>query len=113
MLLRLRIRFRQILRDLEKQVKKLCDALEDTLIFITADHGHMDSKRVAIQECPELLECLERMPSIEPRALNLYVKDGKKEFFETGEEKEYFIGVHAGMTEDEMRIPLIVVEKKK
>ena len=35
MLLRLRIRFRQILRDLEKQVKKLCDALEDTLIFIT------------------------------------------------------------------------------
>ena len=105
------------------------------------------------------------MPSIEPRALNLFIKDGyqeqfvtefNKEFgdtflllskdevkkqklfgpgaehpqfdgmlgdylavatgdlsiFNTQDEKEKFIGVHAGLTKEEMEIPLIVVEKK-
>ena len=104
------------------------------------------------------------MPSIEPRALNLFVKKGwerqlehewkkafgdrfllltkeevrKKQLFGTGkerayvdgmlgeylavavsdltiyntrEEKERFIGVHAGLLADEMRVPLIVVER--
>ena len=30
--------------------------------------------------------------------------------FNTREEKDFFIGVHAGLTEDEMIIPLIVIE---
>lgn len=155
----------EVLKDLEKQVKKLCRSLEDTLLLITADHGHMDSKGAAITEYPELLDCLVRMPSIEPRALNLFVKEEKREFFEkefqknfgetfllltkeevkakklfgpgkehprfdemlgdylavavgdlsiynSMEEKEHFVGVHAGLTEEEMRIPLIVIEKK-
>ena len=32
--------------------------------------------------------------------------------FNTQEEKEKFVGVHAGLTKEEMEIPLIVVEKK-
>jgi len=32
--------------------------------------------------------------------------------FNTQEEKEKFIGVHAGLTKEEMEIPLIVVEKR-
>lgn len=109
--------------------------------------------------------CLVRMPSIEPRALNLFVKEEKRSQFEqefnrrfgnkfllwtkeqvldrkifgpgtehpnfrgmlgdylaiaiddlsiytTREEADYFIGVHAGLTEDEMIIPLIVIEKE-
>lgn len=104
------------------------------------------------------------MPSIEPRALNFFVKKGmsqqfndifNKEFgtkfilltkeevrkkklfgdgtehsefndmlgdflavaiddlsiFNTREEKESFIAMHAGLTEDEMIIPLILIEK--
>ena len=31
--------------------------------------------------------------------------------YNTREEKEFFIGAHAGVTEDEMIIPLIVIEK--
>ena len=103
------------------------------------------------------------MPSIEPRALNLFIKEEKKEQFEqefqkafgdkfllwtkeqtlqskifgtgtvhpnfekmlgdylaiaiddlsiysTKEEADFFVGVHAGLTEDEMMIPLIIVE---
>lgn len=157
------IQAKQTLRTLEKQVEKLCDKLQDTLVVVTADHGHIDSKGVALGDYPAIAECLIRLPSIEPRALNLFVKEEKKEQFErefrkefgekfliwnkkevldkklfgtgkehpdfekmlgdylaiaiddlsiynTREEADFFVGVHAGLTEDEMTIPLIVVE---
>ncbi len=155
---------KQVLQSLEKHVQLLCEELENTLIIVTADHGHMDSKGVAITDYPDIMECLVRMPSIEPRALNLFVKEEKKKQFEkafykefgdkfllwtkeqmlekkifgtgkehpifremlgdylalaisdlsiynTKEEADTFIGVHAGLTEDEMIIPLIIIEK--
>lgn len=155
---------RNVLRELERKVKALTDGLEDTIVFITADHGHIDSKNVALEDFPELEECLVRPPSIEPRALNLFVKEDRKagfkelfrrlfgdeflvftkeevlekQLFGPGREHENFrsmlgdflavavggisifnskeeasamIGVHAGMCEDEMLVPLIVVEK--
>ena len=154
---------KQILLQLEKQVQQLTDELNNTLIIITADHGHMDSRGVTITDYPRIMECLVRLPSIEPRALNLFVKEDKKEQFEyeflqefgdkfllwtkqkvldthlfgtgkehtyfrdmlgdylaiaiddlsiynTGEEAEHFIGVHAGLTENEMTIPLIIIK---
>lgn len=155
---------KQVLLLLEEQIRQLSDELDNTLIIVTADHGHMDSKGVAITDYPRIMECLVRLPSIEPRALNLFVKEDKKEQFEreflkefgdkfllwtkqkvldtnlfgmgkehiyfrdmlgdylaiaiddltifnTREEAEHFISVHAGLTEDEMTIPLIVIEK--
>lgn len=154
----------QILHKLERQVRQLSDELSNTLFIITADHGHIDSENVALTDYPHITECLVRMPSIEPRALNLFVKKEKEErfkhefqkefgdkfllwtkqevldshlfgtgqehryfrdmlgdylaiaiddltIFNTREEAEHFISVHAGMTEDEMTIPLIVIEK--
>lgn len=155
---------REILESLERQVQQLYGELKNTLLIVTADHGHMDSKAVSISDYPRICECLIRMPSIEPRALNLFVKPEKRQQFEeefartfgekfilwpkekvlaenlfgsqrahenfrgmlgdylaiavddlsifnTREEAQHFIGVHAGMTEDEMIIPLIVLEK--
>ena len=155
---------KHVLLQLEKQIKQLSDELDNTLIIVTADHGHMDSKGVTITDYPRIMECLVRLPSIEPRALNLFVREDKREQFEreflkefgdkfllwtkrqvldahlfgmgkehkffhdmlgdylaiaiddltifnTREEAEHFISVHAGMTEDEMTIPLIVIPK--
>ncbi|MBO4506248.1 MAG: phosphodiesterase, partial [Lachnospiraceae bacterium] len=115
-----------------------------------------------IEDYPTIMECLVRMPSIEPRALNLFVKPELRQHFEeefnkffgdcfilmtkqevtesrlfgtgtdhacfrdmlgdylavavgdttifnTREEQEKFIGVHAGLTKDEMTIPLIIM----
>ncbi len=154
-----------LVQQLEEQVKHLCENLENTLVIVTVDHGHMDSKCVGLDEYPKIRECLLRLPSIEPRALNLFVKPEKREQFEaefqkefggrfllwtkervlneqifgtgnehpcfrdmlgdylaiaiddvsvfaTKEEADLYIGVHAGLTEDEMAIPLIVIEKK-
>ena len=142
----------------------MCSGLDKTLFIITADHGHMDSKCVAIGDYPKIQECLVRLPSIEPRALNLFVRQEKKEQFLsefqkefgekfllmskeeviqrqlfgpdtkhpsfrdmlgdylaiavsdlticcTKEEADILIGVHAGMTDEEMEIPLIIIER--
>ena len=155
---------KQVLLQLEKQIQRLSDELTNTLIIVTADHGHIDSKGVVITDYSRIMECLVRLPSIEPRALNLFVKEDKKEqfareflkefgdkfllwtkqqvldahlfgmgkehkffhdmlgdylaiaiddltIFNTREEAEHFISVHAGLTEDEMTIPLIVIGK--
>lgn len=175
---------KELLRKLEKQVKELCRRLEKaeisqkegknsdisgadggkkTLVIVTADHGHMDTKGVALTDYPKLCECLLRLPSIEPRALNFFIKPGMEEQFVnefnrrfsdkfllltkeevlerklfgegaehenfqgmlgdylavatadlciygTREEADFFIGAHAGLTAEEMMIPLILVE---
>lgn len=72
----------ECIADLEKQVAELTGELEDTLVVVTADHGHIDNEFVYIQDFPELYDCLIRKPSLEPRVLNLFIKDGKKDFFE-------------------------------
>ena len=134
-----------------------------TLVIVTADHGHIDTKGVSLTDYPGICECLSRLPSIEPRALNFFIKPGmeeqfvnefnrkfsekfmlltKKEVLEkklfgegaehpafrdmlgdylavaigdlciynTRKEADFFIGSHAGLTEEEMTIPLILIE---
>ena len=124
----------------------------------------MDSINLCILDYPEIMDCLVRMPSIEPRALNLFIKEERKaEFpklfeeafgdkfwlltkeevlekklfgpgtehplfremlgdflaiaisdtslFNTHLEARLMPGGHAGLSEEELRIPLIVVEK--
>ena len=148
---------------ISSEVEKLCKKLKNTLIIITADHGHCDSKNEYLEDYPALSAMLKRPPSIEAsRALSLFVKDGmldkfkeefnryfaddfilltKEEVFDknifgsgtphpraydfigdflavaTGEKSLFikreelnFIGVHAGLTEDEMIVPFIAIE---
>lgn len=145
---------------IERQVSEIVSELEDTLLIITADHGHIDNDFVVLQDYPIICDCLERMPSLEPRVLNFFVKKGMEQTFEaefnsafgnrfllmsmeeafarklfgTGKEHECFRGMlgnylaiatdnlsiffnderwksmHGSVTEEEMRIPLILFE---
>ena len=154
---------RRVLRRIESRLVELAEKLTDTQIIITADHGHINSRGVALESYPQITDCLIRMPSIEPRALNLFVKPGRESEFEHlfmdafgedyilmsreevlkqklfGKSEEHgqfrrmlgdymgiavsdltiyriekdaakHIGVHAGLTVDEMVIPLISIE---
>ena len=156
-------KIRDLILNLEKDVENLVNDLEDTLVLVTADHGHLDTGGVVITDYPDLCECLVRMPSIEPRALNLFVKDGMAEkfsrlfnehfhdqfllfskreviekklfgtgvnsmrlndmlgdflavatggltIFNTAEEQRKFKSAHAGITSEEMIIPLIAAD---
>ncbi len=150
-----------VLEALEAKMEALCNGLSDTLVIFTADHGLTDAKGAVLTDYPEITACLERMPSIEPRALNFFVKAGMEQTFCrafeerfgdkflllshqqvvdlqlfgtgtphpafhemlgdylavavsdlaiycTAEEAGHYIGTHAGLTEDEITIPLIL-----
>lgn len=73
---------REALENMEAAVNKLAGELDDTLIFVTADHGHLDTDYVVLQDYPSICDCLVRLPSFEPRVLNFFIKEDKKEFFE-------------------------------
>lgn len=148
-----------LLTDIEKRVEELAERLSDTLLIITADHGQIDSELRFLPDYPDIEDCLVRMPSIEPRALNLFCRPGRggdlqaafaehfgekfrmfarEEVLDRGlfgpsrgrpefagmlgdylavalgdvtifNDRRELIGVHAGLTDDELRIPLIAV----
>lgn len=152
-------------RNLNNSIIDLCQSTEDTLYFITADHGHINNENIILsKDYTNITNMLERPISIEPRAISFYVKPDYKEkfpeefnkyfgedfalftkeevlekqIFGTGEPHENLTGIgdyvavavsnktllwddsfprfrsnHAGMTKEEMRIPLIWHESKK
>lgn len=154
------------MKRINAEVQKLANGLLDTVLFIIADHGHIDGRNEFIGDYPDIVDTLKWLPSLEPRALAFHVKEGKKEefynafmkhfkndfmllskqevleqqlfgngevhprfedflgdylaigigdvsIFNSREQADFFVGVHAGMTEDEMMIPLIIIEKSK
>lgn len=80
---------KEALKEMEMAVSKLADELEDTLIVVTADHGHIDTDYVMLQDYPNIMDCLVRLPSLEPRALNFFIKEGKKKIFEEEFNREF------------------------
>lgn len=73
-----------LLINLENKVDALASKLEssdDTLFIITADHGHIDNRIAFLKDYPEIKNCLVRDPSLEPRCLNLFVKEGFEDTF--------------------------------
>ena len=150
------IRYRNIM------VEKLCNKLEDTVVFIVADHGHIPVENIHLEDYPDILDCMERDISIDTRAVSFFIKDGLNErfielfnksfkddfelytiqdvidskLFGDGEENEIFRSAlgdflaiaktnktiiynkknghksdHSGYTDDEIYVPLIVIEK--
>lgn len=147
---------------ISQEIEKLCKKLKNSLVIITADHGQTDCVNEYLEDYPVLTDMLEVPPSIEPRALSFFIKDGKAEAFKeefnktfgdsfrlmTKEEvfsenllgygkahhktKDFIgdffavatgnvmlnikrsdfeaIGGHAGLTEEEMTVPFIVIE---
>ncbi|HEY8420388.1 MAG TPA: alkaline phosphatase family protein [Thermoclostridium sp.] len=72
-----------IMQTIDRLALKMHKELNDTLVIISADHGHLDiTDEVYINDIPELDECLVMPPSIEPRAASLFVKPGMEKIFE-------------------------------
>ncbi len=83
---------RDTLRAIEQTVQALSASLLDTLLLITADHGHIDIQGAVVADYPDIMDCLVRLPSIEPRCLNLFVK--------TGRQADFMRAFHAAFGED-------------
>ena len=158
---------KEVLENIDKNIKELANKLENTLIIISADHGAVDVEEIYINEYQEIVDCLKMPPSIETRFVTFFIKEGKKKCFQEkfeqifqenfllltkqqflkqkllGKGKKHYkideylgdfiaisksnkairytvdgkkfkrlIADHAGITKDEMEVPLIVIEKK-
>ncbi len=69
----------------ENEIEKLCNDLSktNTLVIISADHGHKDIEKVYnVIDIEELQDCIIMPPSLESRAVTFWVKDDKKQKFE-------------------------------
>lgn len=157
-------RIKEIIEDINKRIEKLSKNLKDTIIFVIADHGHHNIENIFIKDYPDIESCLLRNTSIEPRAVNFFIKPDKKQLFVelfnkyfgndfnlyskaeviesklfgTGNENEIFrdalgdylaiaktdkallyVGSdalkshHAGYTDDEILVPLILIKTPK
>lgn len=149
------------IKQINQKIENLSTKLEDTVLIVVADHGHMNCDRVLLSDYPDIFNLLEKDIWIEGRTATFAVKEGKKEefinlfnkyfsehfilktrkevfeenLFGYGENHKYFeseigdfvaiaisnkdlrydektpnfVSVHAGITEDEVLIPLIIV----
>ena len=156
---------KELIKVRNDKVEKLCDVLDDTIVFVIADHGHIKVDNIFLNDYPEILEMLERTTSLEQRAISFKIKDGMHQKFEDkfkdlfgmyfslyskdeiiesklfgdGEENPLFrsaigdyiaiaessnktlltdkddvlFSQHAGYTDDEIYVPLIIIDKTK
>ena len=72
---------KEVLKNIDNNLKMLAKELRDTLFIISADHGATDLKEIYLNEIKEIDECLAFPPTIESRFVNFFIKKGMKNKF--------------------------------
>lgn len=72
---------RACMQELETRAEAFAQTLSDTLLIVTADHGHLDSDYYLITDYPEIQRMLARPLSIESRAAAFYIREEYMEAF--------------------------------
>ena len=161
------LKIHDMINKFNNDVEELVNNLEDTLLIVTADHGHINCSPIYLEDYSDIYNLLERTTSIDSRAtaykiksnknkefeelFNKYFKDKFKlytkeevidnKFFGEGTYNKYFdsalgdylsVGIgdkyikynsykegdpifkshHAGISEDEVLVPIITIGKK-
>ena len=75
---------RDFVLDAEKRIQEMCERFDDdTLLIISADHGHKDiEKSYTLLDYPEIGECLIMPASLESRVVTFWVKEDMRKVFE-------------------------------
>lgn len=73
---------KELIKIRNEKIEKMCGELEDTLVIVIADHGHINVDPIFLKEYPSLLKMMERTTSLEQRAVSFKIKDEFKSVFE-------------------------------
>ena len=78
------------IQSINEAIEKLYNDIDDTLMIITADHGHIDIEGfVEFYKDTELNEMLEYVPFLDARSPAFKVKKGRENEFEVGFNQKY------------------------
>ncbi len=89
------------LKSLDNSLKNILSQIgDDTLVIITADHGHQDVEAIKLYEFEDIMKMQKRLPSNEGRCLCFTIKDEYMEEFPILFNK-YFKNIYDLYTKDE------------
>ena len=82
---------KQFIKESEKKIQEMAESFDaDTLLIISADHGHKDiEKAYTLLDYPEIQECLIMPAYLESRVLTFWVKENMKKTFVERFNKEF------------------------
>ena len=80
---------KQLIEERNAKTQQLCERIEDYVVIIVADHGHLAVETVQLTDYPSITNLLERNTSLEPRATSFKVVPGKEKEFEREFLKEF------------------------
>ena len=69
------------LKEADRRLEHMANELEDTLLIIIADHGHININNKVLTDYPQLTKMMKRSISIESRTGGFYIKDKYKDDF--------------------------------
>lgn len=74
---------KRYVKKIERVIKRYAKKNKDVLTIIIADHGFHDVTYLSLDDYPDLKDCCIRPFSLEGRACNFFIKEDRKEEFET------------------------------
>lgn len=73
---------------IDDEVKSLCEKLQDSIVFVTADHGYVDSEEIVLKNYKDIYSLIDKTVNIEMRCMGIkVVSDKREEFMEKFNEK--------------------------
>lgn len=67
----------------DAKIQELAKELHDTLLIVLADHGHIKTRTIYLEDYPDVLALMTHKTSIDQRAAVFKIKKGKKRAFAT------------------------------
>lgn len=70
-----------LIQERNDKIEALSKELDNTILFVIADHGHKKINNVYLEDYEDLFSLLKTTTSLEQRAVSFHVKDGKQDEF--------------------------------
>lgn len=78
-----------LLKEINEELSRLNKLDNDCGVIIVADHGQIDCVNVNLEDYPDIMDHLKRLPTIEPRCVAFAIKDGMHKSFEATFRKHF------------------------